>query len=451
MCSPIVKTDATPDISPGTLVGGKYRLGDLLGEGGMGSVYDGVNEAIGLRVALKILHPEYGRKPRVVKRFKREARAAASIGHANICEVIDTGATHSGVPFLVMPKLEGITLGALLTQNKKISHARIIDIGVQTLSGLQAAHDAGIVHRDLKPENIFLTTLGDRTDFVKILDFGISKIVGAELDDALTKTGASMGTPYYMSPEQAMDSKEVDHRTDIWAVGVILYEATVGDRPFDGSSLPAIVHRICHAPIEPPEVRSRAVSPALSAVVMKALSRDLSVRYQSAAKMREALLSGTALNQSRQKRLGIAAAALVVMGGLSWMVDLQRDPHHRVDQSDAAVQSVASVKTADREAKMPVATPLKRLEVDETDTNTDTDTDRASFSGTEGIPANAGQSSVSPATPKDVRKKNRARNKKTDTRDVFAVPSQALEPDTPAEEAGGIKIDLNNPYESHQP
>lgn len=436
--------DAIPHISPGTLVGGKYRLGEVLGEGGMGTVYDGVNETLGLRVAVKVLHPEYGRKPRVVQRFKREARAAASIGHANICEVIDTGVTHSGVPFLVMPRLTGKTLGALLKQHRQLPPERIVDIVAQTLFGLQAAHSAGIVHRDLKPENIFLSTLGDRTDFVKILDFGISKMLGEE--DALTKTGASVGTPYYMSPEQAMDSKEVDHRTDLWAAGIILYEALVGTKPFDGSALPAIVHRICHGTLEAPKGRNPSVPSALSEVIMTALSRDIVHRYPDAETMRNALIDalapGGAPAASRTiNRFGMAAAALAVMAIPAWLWVTGRGGPPDAGGDGATTEAAVAGSTDDGDGTgTDTAQTQGRAEVGDTDTGSD-----PRFPAREeAASTDTGRGREAPSPRRAGRKKDRTTKQRAQTSEPTAA--SASERAT----AGGIQVDLNNPYETHQ-
>ena len=288
-------TEPKPSLAPDTLLGGRYRIVDVLGKGGMGCVYEAVHAEIGRQVAIKHLHEQFIEQPEVVERFHREARLAASIGHDNICEVIDVGRCDDGSPFLVMPRLRGVTFGDLLDQAREnppgLSPSRVADIVSQTLSALQAAHGARIVHRDLKPDNIFITKMGDRHDFVKLLDFGISKIMGSDSVSNLTRTGSAMGTPYYMSPEQAMGMKDVDQRTDIWAMGVILYEALAGRRPFDGDSFLSVLHQICAEPFPPPRKINRAVPVAFEEVILRAMSRDPDVRFQSAEEMRGALLA----------------------------------------------------------------------------------------------------------------------------------------------------------------
>ncbi len=276
-------------LSPGTLLGGKYRIEGVLGEGGMGCVYRAVHEEIGLKVAVKHLHKAFTENLDAVERFRREAKLAASIGHDNICQVIDFGTLDDDAPFLVMPRLSGATLGELLAENRALSPERAVDILCQTLSALQAAHDAKIVHRDLKPDNIFITTMGDRQDFVKLLDFGISKIMDHDTVSPLTVTGTMMGTPYYMAPEQAKGAKGIDHRTDIWAMGVILYETLSGQKPFSGDTIFAILNQICNEPFPPPRAINRAVPAALEEVILRAMSRNVSERFDSAEEMSRAL------------------------------------------------------------------------------------------------------------------------------------------------------------------
>ncbi len=288
--------NSTPSLSPGTLLEGVYRVGKVLGEGGMGCVYEAVNVDINRRVAVKHLHDQFIDNEEVVERFHREARLAASIGHDNICEVIDFDRADDGSPFLVMPLLEGQTLADMLAKQKMLSLERVTDILCQTLSALQAAHDNQIIHRDMKPENIFITTMGDRPDFVKILDFGISKILSHDSVTNLTQTGLLIGTPHYMSPEQAQGAREIDQRTDIWAVGVILYEALTGRRPFMGDTYLAVLNQICRGELTPPTEVNGAIPAVFEEVTLRALSPSLDERYQHADEMRIALSEALVLH-----------------------------------------------------------------------------------------------------------------------------------------------------------
>jgi serine/threonine-protein kinase len=276
-------------IDPGTVLDGKYRIEKQVGAGGMGAVYMATHIAIGRRVAIKTLHLEFSGDTQVVARFHREAQLAGSIGHDNICEVTDIGTLESGAPYLVMPLLQGRPLADLLESSESLSLERVADIGCQTLSALEAAHGAGIVHRDLKPDNIFVTKMGDRQDFVKLLDFGISKVLEQDEVTALTMTGTVLGTPFYMAPEQAKGAKNLDHRVDIYAMGVILYEALTGKRPFEGETYNEIMFKIIAEPFAAPTALNPTVPPSVEQVIYKAMSREVEDRFATAAEMRRAL------------------------------------------------------------------------------------------------------------------------------------------------------------------
>jgi serine/threonine protein kinase len=255
----------------------------------MGCVYKAVNVEIGLKVALKHLHLQFAGEESVVRRFRQEAKLAASIGHDNICEVIDFGTAEDGSPFLVMPRLRGMSLADLMKRDVTLPPNVIADIVCQTLSALEAAHGENIVHRDLKPDNIFITKVGDRENFVKLLDFGISKIMDQDSVSGMTKTGTILGTPYYMAPEQARGAKEIDARTDIWAMGVIVYEALCGKKPFDGDSYNEIMFKICDSPFRAPSALVPDIPPFIEEIALRAMIRDPDGRFQSAKEMRQAL------------------------------------------------------------------------------------------------------------------------------------------------------------------
>ena len=282
-------TNPLNSIPPGKVVGGKYRIGEMLGAGGNGCVYKAVDVDIGLKVAIKHLHAALSRNEEAFTRFQREAKRAASIGHDNICEVIELGTAENGTPFLVMPQLRGRSLGDLIEKHGTVPPAVIIDIVCQTLSALEAAHREHIVHRDLKPDNIFITTLDDRGNFVKLLDFGISEIMAQDTVSGNTAPDTIAAPPDYMAPEQIGDRQEIDGRTDIWSIGVILFEALTGERPFSGKTYSDILFSICEDPIPAPSELNPAVPPLLEEVILQAMSRDPKARFQSAAEMRDAL------------------------------------------------------------------------------------------------------------------------------------------------------------------
>jgi len=300
------------NLTAGTIIDGKYRVERIIGAGGMGAVYEATQIAIDRKVAVKLLHRMYCHDPQVVERFHREARLAGSIGHDNICEVTDLGAFENGAPYLVMPVLKGNSLAEVLSDAAHpLSVARMGDIICQTLSALQAAHDAGIVHRDLKPDNIFVTKYGDREDFVKLLDFGISKVLESDSVSNLTRTGTVVGTPFYMAPEQAKGSKDIDFSIDIYAIGVIIYEVLVGRRPYDGDSYNEIMFRIIAEPFAPPRQINPSIPEALEQVILKAMSREPEARYRNPAQMREALRA--ALDGSPSSQMSLIATASTAM------------------------------------------------------------------------------------------------------------------------------------------
>jgi serine/threonine-protein kinase len=271
------------------VIDGKYRVRGVLGRGGMGTVFEAERLSIGGVVAIKVLHPDRARDAKAVRRFYKEARAAAAIGHPNICEVHDLGGLTDGSPYLVMERLVGETLAVRLTRQTVLQVDEAIDVLVQVLSALAAAHEKGIVHRDIKPENIFLAERIGCPPFAKVLDFGISKVIALDGDirdeTRLTDHGVVMGTPSYMSPEQARGDRNLDERVDIYACGVILYEALTGRRPFPGRDPRTLLLQILTT--TPPlasELRP-GLPLGLDAVITRALARPRDDRYRTAQEM----------------------------------------------------------------------------------------------------------------------------------------------------------------------
>lgn len=278
----------------GTIAAGKYKVLRLLASGGMGTVYEAQNVAIGKRVALKFVIVDRSTDSSALARFHREARAVSAVESAHIVQVFDTGETEGGEPFLVMELLLGEDLGTRLTRGR-LAVEDALDLAVQALRGLRRAHAAGIVHRDLKPQNVFLARGEDDRTHVKIVDFGLSKILGDTLpgqlgNSSITQAGTMLGTPLYMSPEQIEAAPDVDHRTDLWSMGAILYEAIAGVPPFVESSYARLVIAICQRDPRPVDELAPGVPPALTRAIARALSRDRAQRFESADAFLAAIL-----------------------------------------------------------------------------------------------------------------------------------------------------------------
>ncbi|HVK67676.1 MAG TPA: serine/threonine-protein kinase [Polyangium sp.] len=274
------------ELQPGHLVAGRFRVVRFLGEGAVSAVYEAVDDVRGHRVAVKLLHRELSQNTEIVQRFEREAEAASRIGSEHIVLVHGAGASPEG-RFIVLEYLDGGTLADLMRKRRPLPAEEAVSLVVQLLAGLSKAHALGIVHRDLKPANLFLVPGPQGGEFLKILDFGASKLTNAGQD--LTRTGAMVGTPMYMSPEQIRSSDKVDPRTDVYATGVILYESITGKVPFDVRNAVELAFRVVSQDPPPPETRLPSLDPELSVVIRRAMSRDPDARYQTAAEMHEVL------------------------------------------------------------------------------------------------------------------------------------------------------------------
>jgi eukaryotic-like serine/threonine-protein kinase len=274
--------------APGTLLAGKFRIIQLLGEGGMGTVYEIEHEITKHRRALKMLHAGMAAMPSIVERFLREASAAGRVGNPHIAETFDAGTLDTGQPYLVMELLRGEPLSARIARGKLLVH-EVVDLVGQACVGVAAAHAAGIVHRDLKPDNLFIVDVEGRS-FVKVLDFGISKFDSTQTGGmALTKEGAAMGTPYYMSPEQIRGVSSLDARADVYALGVILYECLAGKRPFESDVLTHLAILIHAGECEPLEGLRRDLPPGFAELVRSAMASDRDKRLQTALELRSRL------------------------------------------------------------------------------------------------------------------------------------------------------------------
>ncbi len=273
-------TAPIPAATPGQLLAGKYRVERVLGEGGMGIVVAATNEMLHQRVAVKLLRPGALEDNEATGRFLREARAAAKLRSEHVARVVDTGSLEDGRPYMVMEYLEGRDLGDLIEKGPAPTVPQAVDFVLQVCEAIAEAHAAGIVHRDLKPRNLFLTRTVDGRPLVKVLDFGISKLDDGQDNMQLTRTTEVIGSPSYMSPEQLRSARYVDHRTDIWALGVILYELLSGRLPFYANTVTELV-AVVLMEREIPLHNLRADVPAqLSMVIGKCLAKRPEDRYQ---------------------------------------------------------------------------------------------------------------------------------------------------------------------------
>lgn len=276
-------------LEPGTVFQDKYRIVRRVGKGGMGSVYEAENMQLKRQVAIKLLHADVSHNTEFVARFEREATAAGRIGSEHIVEVLDIGATEDGQRYMILEYLEGEDARRRIKRKGRLGGLEIAHILHQVLVGLSAAHQAGVVHRDMKPDNIFLLkNRAGMRDFVKLLDFGVSKFAGLDQNMEITKAGAIMGTPYYMSPEAAKGDP-VDHRSDIYAVGVIMYQMLAGRRPFEGKNFSQLLFRIALEPAPQLAEVAPDCPPALVDIVCKAMHREPEQRYQSCDQFRQDL------------------------------------------------------------------------------------------------------------------------------------------------------------------
>jgi eukaryotic-like serine/threonine-protein kinase len=291
-------SDSLPPVEG--LVAGKYQVLGLIGRGGMGSVWEGRHNSLGTRVAIKFIDPEYADSKEACARFVTEARAAATIQSKHAIQIFDHGVTDEGRPYMVMELLVGEPLDKRIDRLGSLPLKETARIIGHVCRALQRAHDAGIIHRDLKPENIFLVrTPDDDDEIAKVLDFGIAKIKAPPGEEGLsssTKTGAVLGTPYYMSPEQARGLRNIDHRSDLWSLGVIAHKCVTGVLPFEGESVGDLLVKICTSPVPTPSVTMPGLPASFDAWFQRALEREPSGRFARASELSEALAFAAGLS-----------------------------------------------------------------------------------------------------------------------------------------------------------
>jgi serine/threonine-protein kinase len=277
-------------VNEGDVLAGKYRIDKVLGVGGMGVVVAAHHIQLDEKVAIKFLLPQALASSETVARFAREARAAVKIKSEHVARVSDVGTLENGAPYMVMEYLHGGDLSDWLKQRGALPFEQAVEFVLQACEAIAEAHALGIVHRDLKPSNLFATRRADGSNTIKVLDFGISKTNKDPAGMQMTATSSVMGSPLYMSPEQLQSSKDVDARSDIWSIGIILYELLTGDSPFQAETMPQLVVGIMSSPPPPLRQKRPEAPPGLEQVILKCLDKDRGKRFQTIGELALALL-----------------------------------------------------------------------------------------------------------------------------------------------------------------
>jgi serine/threonine-protein kinase len=278
--SPLPEAPAPP-VALGDVLAGKYRIDRLLGAGGMGVVVAATHLTLHQKVAIKFLLPSSAVLPETTERFLREARAAVRLKSEHVAKVTDVGTLEDGSPYMVMEHLEGATLGQLVREHGPLPIADAVGFVMQACEAVAEAHAAGIIHRDLKPDNLFLTRRVDGQPLVKVLDFGIAKLTGTDATLALTRSASVVGSPLYMPPEQLRSARHVDARSDIWALGAVLFELLTGRTPFVAQTFPELCMKVAQDPAPAPSVFRAEIPPELDAAVLRCLQKDAAQRHQN--------------------------------------------------------------------------------------------------------------------------------------------------------------------------
>jgi serine/threonine-protein kinase len=335
--------EVTTGVRNGDILAGKYRVERVLGSGGMGVVVAAYHLQLHQRVAIKFLLPEALSNTEAVERFAREARAAVKITSEHVARVIDVGTLDTGAPYMVMEFLEGHDLAQWVRLRGALPLEQVVDFVLQACEALAEAHALGIVHRDLKPANLFIVRGADTLQAVKVLDFGISKAIGSAAtaqDVALTRTTAVMGSPLYMSPEQMAASRNVDARSDIWSLGVVLYELLTGTVPFNGITLPEVCVKIASHPPAPLRSIRPDLPAAVEAVVLRCLEKDRARRFADVSELAMALVDfgPPRARVSAERIQRVARAGLTESGGSGATAPVTAAGHERT-QSPVTLSS----------------------------------------------------------------------------------------------------------------
>jgi serine/threonine protein kinase len=304
------------------LIAGKYQLVRMIGRGGMGSVWEARHASLGTPSAIKFIEAEYADSQEARSRFDKEAKAAATIQSKHAIQIYDHGVTDDGKPYIVMELLQGEPLDKRIDRLCRMSLQDTARILQQVCRGLARAHERGIIHRDLKPENIFIVRNPDDDDEVaKVLDFGIAKMSNGPGNPGMTsstKTGAVLGTPFYMSPEQARGLRNVDHRTDVWSLGIIAFKCLTGKLPFDGESVGDLLVKICTAPVPVPSQAIPGIPPNFDAWFMRALEREPERRFANVTELSDALCFAAGI-ATRSQQGGAPMSQVATVGSVPGM------------------------------------------------------------------------------------------------------------------------------------
>ncbi len=352
-CPTVLRSGGSLDqLQAGIVVGGRYRIERQLGRGGFGAVFLTTHVATRQELVLKVLKPDLGEDPTQVQRFFNEARASSLLSHPHTVRVFDFGQTDAGLLYIAMERLHGKELAQLLREipDRRLDAVRAVRIGIAVCKSLSEAHHAGLVHRDLKPDNIFMCKVHGEDEFVKVIDFGIAKPANAPTEDGLTKTGFAVGTPKYMSPEQ-VTNKPLDGRSDLYALGVILYQVLAGEVPLAGASPMETLVAHLHTQPQPLRQREPSVPAPLADLVMRALNKAPWDRYADADEMRqelEQLLADLASERPRHPTGRLAAPQQLAPVEVSPATGTRAVPNLVHEQETAYVEQVTN-----RDAYLP--------------------------------------------------------------------------------------------------
>jgi len=343
----------------GTVIAGKYRLEAPVAQGGMGSVWAAHHLTLDKRLAIKFIGPEIVGLDEARKRFEREAKAAALLQSPHVVQIHDYG-VDGEVPYLVMELLEGEDLGARLARRAKLPLPEVVSVVVQVARALRRAAEAGIVHRDLKPGNVFVVRGDEDDELIKVLDFGIAKAPGL-VDDETTRTGVMIGSPRYVSPEQARGSRLVDHRSDLWSLAVIAYRALTGQHPFQGADVADLIFDICRGAAPPPSRHDPTLDPDIDAFFARALARDPDARFQHAREMAFAFARAAGEAPPRSMSSGQLRAVMMVPERASLPSYPALLPAPPSAPSAAAAPTVTPIEATRASPRIASASPVTEL------------------------------------------------------------------------------------------